>query len=298
MITDSTVFDIVAITPNSQGLPHIAVYNGTTFVAELQMDYDVGAYDTSTDEFQVVLSAIQEGAAYEQYRIGSFYTDSDLPIWLSWVREQNPFHQSALAGDTDAETEAYNELWFKKDIVFENLTLTFPDFDHTSTQDAYDAFEAAGWSREVIDPDTVEDGQAIYEMRLIRKRIPVFNDNGVLLSYDLEFIGIDITTGTRQYSSDNLNWHASALSSDIYFAEVLPDGSWQSYLLEPENPIVPAGTTKTKTKGSVWASYSASAIRNVSIADESLRQDKRSDCNSPLFCGLGLNRHTYILVMW
>ena len=276
-ITTSSVFDIVVLLPRRGSGTYVAILNGATYVAGLQFDFATGSHNTTTDEFQIVLAAIQDGSAYERYDFGdgNSYTDATLPSWLSWGRDQNPFHLAAQANDSEAETEPYNELWFKIAPALEGLTLTFPSFDHTSTTAAYAAFEADGWQRP-IPTATPSDTEALYEMRLLRTREPVFTEANppVLLRYDLRFVGIDITTRTRKYSADKLNWHTDPVPGDIWYAEILPNGQWQENLLEPEVTVIPAGTTKEIEKVSTFGHYSPGVIRYLLAADVSLSKLK------------------------
>ena len=79
-ITTSTVFDIVALFPN-RNTTGVAIFNGDTYVTNINSGF-TGSYDTTTDEFQIILAAIQNGTAYESYRFGdgSTYTDADLSL--------------------------------------------------------------------------------------------------------------------------------------------------------------------------------------------------------------------------
>ena len=285
-IPSNPIFDRVFLSGGRGSTPSVSLYNGTVYLGSLDRGRYTGTYDTTTDDFQLILNAITTGAAYEVYQFGTLeYTDSELPSWLEWAKLQNPFHLASQASDSEAETEPHPELWFKVDLAIEGLVPTFPDFNHTSTQDAYTAFEAAGWSKTIPNLITTPLGsnEALYEMRLFRERIPVFNSNNVLLSYDLQFVGVDITTGTRKYSSDELNWHTEPLPDDKWYAEILPNGQWQEHILNPEIITIPVGTTREVYITSSFGHYSASVIRYFDVSVWSLSKIKEILINALYF---------------
>ena len=275
------IYDIVVIDKGAKTKsPGINLFNGTEPVGYVRLDKSLDAYDPSHPDFQAVHQAIHSGSVQviysfkQTYPGGEYYNLEDLPAYLNEIHDTNPFFQSHLSTAIESETEPHNELWFKKAVALDGLRPTFPNLQHTTVQSAYTAFEADGWSRAIIDAATVAANEAIYEMRLLRMRVPVHNDVGALLRYDLAFVGLDITSRQRQFSADKMSWHPQAEAGDVWFAEYEEPGVWQEHLLNPTVYTLPAGTTKSVGADQVWAATGPFTIRNISLKIWSLDKIK------------------------
>ena len=206
-ITTTTVFNIVALFPNKISGVSISLFEGSNYVERLQRNYTNQSYDTTTDEFQIVLASIQEGSAVVQYRFGdgSVYTPETLPTWLTWASEANPFSQSSLQVSTTPVTN--NRIRFKnvpahpdgEVVVYEHPNVNYPDEGALNS-----GLLQEGWWQHLAlaqasgDPSTT----IVIEMDTTETMTPILNAAGQITGYGFTVVINSIDSDAIRYSAD------------------------------------------------------------------------------------------------
>ena len=273
MITDSTVFDIVALSSSRGITPDISVYSGTSYVAWLPVD-TTNSHDTSTDEFQIVLAAIQEGTAYEEYRFedGSSYTDDDLPSWLDWAKDQNPFHVAQLQ-QVSTSPKPLTQIYFKEvplPTATTPVDTTAPSLEYSSAALLRTGLQGDGWYQQRALVQLDPDNSVLLVLRTLETETPIVTNNQVT-GYGFTVISNGVTAGTAQYSvNGSSNWHGTLETGDKFISTLLTDGTWHIQELTPTKTIIPTGTTKKVKRGSVVGAYTQSVVKNIDVSGTSL----------------------------
>ena len=270
-ITNSTVFDKVLLYPFRGSVPSISVYNGNTHVSRIRADRSSETFDTSTDEFQIILAAIQEGTAYEEYRFEEdSYTDANLPSWLSWAKDQNPFHVVSQL-QVSADPKPLTQYYFKEVPTTEDpVDLTPPSLEYTSAALLRTGLRAAGWYQQKALVQQDPDNSILLVLRTLETQTPIVTNDQVT-GYNFTAISNGVTADTAQYSSDDGHtWHGTLEDNDTQISTLLTDGTWHIQELSPSEIIIPSGTTKKVERGSVVGAYTQSAFKNINIGGTAL----------------------------
>ena len=267
-ITENTVFNrVIIICAEGTPIPSVILYNNNNPVVGLRSNYSLGAYDTSTDEFQIVADAINAETAVEIYtpNFGSStqYTDETLPSYLAHWKENNPFHQARIVSQS-----ATNEVTPHTLMVYKNLSVIQgaippdpigPANEYNSFTELLAAVELAGWVVHVSDLPDLTTGEARYELRILHYT----NADG-----NFVFEASPLTSGTTRYSTDSENWHLDRTDDDLYFSILDGSGHWQIYSLESESVISQiAGVSTRKVVGGSYYIPSAATPVRINLAN-------------------------------
>ena len=272
-ITNSSVFDVVALSLGENTLPHIAVYSGTTFVAELRPNGNLVAFDTSTDEFQIVAAAIRNGTAVESYRFGdgSRYGDADLPSWLKWAKDQNPFHIASQQVSIDSVT--YYPIRFKSVPSHpddEVVTYPNPNVNYPTAAALNIGLVADGWYKEKALAEASGDSSTniVIAMTTTETTTPIVGANGQITGYGFQVVINDIDSDALRYSDDDgVTWTHTKPPNPTHYAKILPDGSWVEHQYNPPTVTVAASGALHVDKGGVWTTYQTHVARGWDISD-------------------------------
>ena len=273
-ITNSTNFDVVQLYSRGVGIVGISVYNEGTYVESLSIDYATRSYNTSTDEFQIILAAIQEGTAYERYRFldGSTYTDDDLPSWLIWAKDQNPFH-IAQQLQVSADPKPLPQIYFKEvplPTADNPVDTTPPSLEYDSPVALRAGLRLVGFYQQKALVQVDQDNSVLLVLRTLETETPIVT-NGQITGYNFTAISNGVTAGSAQYSvNGSTGWHGTLQTGDKFISTLLTDGTWHIQELTPTIVIIPSGTTKKVERGSSYGAYSQSVVKNIDVSGTSL----------------------------
>ena len=272
-ITTTSVFDIVALFPQPGGsTSSIGVYNGSARVGVIEPSQFNYSHDTTSDEFQIVLAAIRNGTAIEEYRFwdGSSYNDSTLPSWLNWAKEQNPFHTTQLQISTTPVT--HNRIRFKNfpapvdnsPVVYPNPNTEYP------TEEALNiGLLQDGWYKELALAEAAGDPATtiVVDMETTETTTPIVA-NDQITGYNFQVVVNSIASDDMRWSDDGgETWVPDRPANPTHYAKILPDGSWIEHQLGDAPVAVAASGALHVDKGGVWTSYQTHVIRGWDISD-------------------------------
>ena len=272
-ITNSTVFDKVVLPPVHGSLNNILIFNGNTYVGDILPGFETNSFDSSTDEFQIVMAAIRNGTAVESYRFGDgiTYTDADLPSWLSWAKDQNPFHVASQQVSIDSVT--YYPIRFKSVPSHpddEVVTYPNPNVNYPTAAALNIGLVADGWYKEKALAEASGDSSTniVIAMTTTETTSPIVGANGQITGYGFQVVINDIDSDALRYSDDDgVTWTHTKPANPTHYAKILPDGSWVEHQYNPPTVTVAASGALHVDKGGVWTSYQTHVSRGWDISD-------------------------------
>ena len=277
-IRTNAIFDKVVLTRSySAGQLNVSVYDGDTGTGYLTTDNTTGKYDTTSAEFQRVLTAIQEGAAEVIYNFGSYYpngtnyTPETLPSYLQSFAEENPFSQASLQVSTTPVTN--NRIRFKnvpahpdgEVVVYEHPNVNYPDEGALNS-----GLLQEGWWQHLALAQASGDLSTtiVIEMDTTETMTPILNAAGQITGYGFTVVINSIDSDAIRYSDDDgETWTVARPANPTHYAKILPDGSWVEHPINPAPVTVAASGALHVDKGGVWSTYQTHISRGWDISD-------------------------------
>ena len=268
-----STFNKVVLEIRGSNVPPIYIYNDTVFVGQVIPDRLTGAYQTTTDDFQQVADAIRDGVAVEIYRFGTLeYGDGDLPSWLDYARDNNPFHKYRQSQQQlTADPVTRNRIRFKNipapadnsDVVFPT-----PNLNYASETLADIGLLADGWYSNKALPTALGDpaDTIVVSMETTEKTSPIIV-NGQITGYGFTIVSNGVTPAdTKRYSSDGVNWVADRFAEADRFATLQGDGTWQEYALELGDDASATDSSGRIRVGTAWAATQTHIVRSFGLS--------------------------------
>ena len=291
-LPDNAVFNqVVLYFQGGRDLSFIFILNDDAGVGTIYRDQTYGVYDTTTDEFQQVADRIADGSAVVFYRFGNtVYGNSDLPAWLDFAREANPFYNSSRQVSLDPVTR--NRIRFKNFPApgTEDVVYPIPNVEYDSETNLNIGLLADGWYKEEALPAALGDPDetVVIEMETTETTTPIVNSAGNITGYGFQVTVNSINSDAVRYSDDDgATWTEAKPPNPTHYATLLANGDWVEHLINPAESTPAATGALHVSKGTVYSSYQSHVTRGWDVADIPIDDIHRFEIRATAFSGWG-----------